>query len=92
MARELIGYNVYRAADGCDEEYYGFAETLDEAIEMAKTSTRLPAHLYETARAAGSCGGKHAPEKVNEGAVAEWFGEDGFDCAVEVFAERSEAK
>lgn len=81
----VIGYNVYRAADGCSEEFYGFVETLDEARKLAEAGSSLPESLYATAEAAGHCGGLEAPDKTNEGEVAEWFGDDGYDCAVQVF-------
>lgn len=87
MKKNVIGYNVYRAADGSDEEFYGFVETLEQAKKLAKTGRSLEASMYATAEAAGHCAGLYAPDKSNEGRVVEWFGDDGLDCAVEVYGD-----
>lgn len=65
MKRKVCGYNVYRAQDGCAEEYFGFASTLRSARKMIRGSA-LPRSLYATARAAGHCGGLSAPDKSRE--------------------------
>lgn len=81
----LAGYNVYRMADGCDEEYYGFADTLEEAKKLVATGKRIEASMYDTAIAAGHCNGIAAPNKEYENdEVTEWFGEAGYDCAIAV--------
>lgn len=81
-----IGYNVYYAPDGCAETFIGFAETLDKALTMTECAG-LEESLYETARAAGHCGGMSAPDKEHEADEPdEWFGPDGWHCAVPVFA------
>jgi hypothetical protein len=81
---KVTGYNVYRAADGCSEEFYGFVKTIDEAKALAATGNTLQECMYATATAAGHCGGISAPDKSNEDAESvEWFG-DGWDCAVAV--------
>lgn len=84
---KIIGYNVYRSADGCAESFYGFAKTIDEAKDMASTGNRMEECMYSTAVAAGHCAGIKSPDKSNEDSeVAEWFGVDGYDCAVAVYA------
>lgn len=65
MTRKIAGYNVYRAADGCDEEYFGFASSLRTARIMCRGSA-LPRSEYGTARAAGHCAGLSAPDKSRE--------------------------
>jgi len=80
---KIIGYNVYRCADGCAEEFYGFAKSLAAARRLAKGRS-LAASMYDTARAAGHCGGLEAPDKSSEGGeVAKWFSQ--YNCAVAVF-------
>lgn len=89
MKRQIIGYNVYNAPEGCSESYYGFAATLADARKLAAKGKgrALEASLYDTARAAGHCAGLSAPDKTNEAdEPEEWFGDDGFDCAVRVYA------
>ncbi len=84
--KKIIGYNVYHAADGGAAEYYGFAATLDEAKELAARGRALQASLWDTARTAGHCDGLAAPDQTGEDdEVAEWFGADGYDCAVAVW-------
>lgn len=65
MKRKIAGYNVYRAAEGCDEEYFGFASTLRSARKMIR-GRALPQYLYSTARAAGHCSGMTEPDKSRE--------------------------
>lgn len=88
---KLIGYNVYYAPEGGGETYYGFAESLEDAKRLADNSpTGLDEALYQTAIAAGHCGGLEAPDKSFEtkdlGSII-WFGDDGFYCAVPVYGE-----
>lgn len=68
---------MYEAPDGCAETYLGYADTLDEARELARSATKgLPEHLYETARAAGHVNGMSAPDKLHEDdEPAEWIGD-----------------
>lgn len=85
-AKKIVGYNVYRAPDGCGESYYGFAKTLDDAKALAASGPSIEEALYDTARAAGHCAGIPAPDKSHEAdEVEEWFGDDGYDCAVAVY-------
>ena len=86
-SKTVIGYNVYHAPDGCSESFYGFAETMEGARELAKKGQPLGECMYATAISAGHCNGLKAPDKSNEGEVAEWFGDDGHDCAVEVYGD-----
>jgi len=80
----ILGYNVYRAPEGCAETFLGFVETLEEAHSL-EGSAGLPEHLYATARAAGHCDGVAAPDKSGEAEEpTEWFGRDGSYCAVAV--------
>jgi len=88
--KKLVGYNVYYAADGCGEVYLGFARNIKAARAMVGNGG-LPESEYGTARVAGHCGGMQAPDKSGEGEEAwEWFGEDGFTCAMPVFAKGDE--
>ena len=83
--KTIIGYNVYRYADGSSEEFYGFVDTIGEAKELASRGKCLEESMYSTARLAGHCGGISAPDKENEDSeVTEWFGL-GYDCAIAVF-------
>lgn len=61
----MIGYNVYRAREGCGGEFFGFAETLDDARRMID-GPALAEHLYATARAAGHVCGITAPDTRGE--------------------------
>ncbi len=77
-------YHVFRAADGCGEQYLGSTTSIREAKRMAAQHARgargdLPESLYGTARAAGHCAGISAPPKVGE--AVEWFGKGGWYCA-----------
>lgn len=75
----IIGYNVYYAPDGCAEEFVGFAASIEEARTM--TGRGLEESLYGTAQAAGMS----APDKSHEAdEPAEWFGAEGWHCAVPV--------
>lgn len=83
-----VGYNVYHAPDGCGESYLGFVTSLRAARRLAARGRELPAHLYETARAAGHVAGMTAPDKSHEAdEPAAWFGRGGWYCAVAVFEE-----
>ena len=70
-------YNLYYAPDGCDEEYVGEYASLEEASVAAAAGKRgLEKSLWDTARAAGHCGGLYAPETMNETEDAyEWLSE-----------------
>lgn len=80
----MAKYNVYRAPDGCAEEFLGEASSLREARRMAAHGARgLEASLYGTARAAGHVNGDQAPDKSREADMpAAWFGRNGWYCAV----------
>lgn len=87
--KKKIGYAVYRAADGCSEEYYGRVTSLRAARTLAARGNSLPKSEYDTARAAGHCCGLSAPhldegEMESEEATA-WFGRGGWDCAVPIY-------
>jgi len=81
--RQTVGYNVYYAPDGCDSSFVGFAETIEDARAMAGQGG-LEKSLWDTARAAGHCAGMTAPEGEEAEEPDEWFGEDGYYCAVRV--------
>lgn len=83
--RKIIGYNVYRAPEGSSPAFYGFVETIDEARELAATGRCLEKSLWDTARAAGHCAGINAPSGDEADEPEEWFGDDGYDCAVAVY-------
>ena len=87
MKNTIIGYNIYHAPDGCAPEFYGRTKTIAAGKSLAAAGRALPASLWDTARAAGHCGGLVAPEGREAEEPAEWFGGDGYDCAVAVFAE-----
>jgi len=84
---DIVGYNVYEAPDGCCESFLGVVSNLSEAYDLVNSGkVGLEESLYETARTAGHCGGLYAPEKQHEeNEPTEWFGPDGFHCAVAVF-------
>ena len=90
MARKTpVGYAVYHAPEGSAESYYGRVETLEEARKLAANGRALERSLWDTARAAGHCAGLTAPD-LAEGETladepAEWFGADGYDCAVAIY-------
>lgn len=87
--RQLIGYEVYEAPEGCAPAYLGRATSLREARHMAARGGGLPEHLWATARAAGHCGGCHAPhladDEVRDDEPTAWFGRGGRYCAVPVW-------
>ena len=78
-------YRVYNAPDGCDISYCGEFSTLGAAQAAAE---REPAGLqqseWDTARAAGHCGGQYAPESAEESAPISWHGSTGAYCVVGV--------
>ena len=77
-------YNVYYAPDGCCETFLGCVDTLEEAYALEGASG-LAESDYGTARAAGHCNGISAPDKAHEeDEPEEWFGADGYYCAVKV--------
>lgn len=80
----MTEYNVYRAADGCALEFFGRVRSLRAARHMAAVGGSLPQCLWDTARAAGHCGGIRAPEGTESPEPAAWFGLRGECCAVKV--------
>jgi len=72
-------YVVVQASEGCSEEFVGVAESLEEARELAAhPGPSTPAHLYATARAAGSNvpGCAAPPDWYRPNAqVDEWIGD-----------------
>lgn len=90
MKRKIVGYNVYHIPEGSAPAFYGFAETLADAKELAAKGRAkgraLEQSLWDTARAAGHCAGLVAPTGEEAEEPAEWFGADGWDCAVAVFS------
>ena len=87
--RKIVGYNVYHAPDGSAPSYYGFVATIDEAKALAAKGRTLESSLWDTARAAGHCAGLYAPDQSDEDSEpAEWFGADGYDCAVAVLSDK----
>ena len=93
----IIGFNIYHAPEGSAEEFCGFVPVVDGDLRAALAACRaiadsgrdgLPEHLYETARAAGHVCGMTAPDRSREADEPyEWFGADGYYCAVAVLAE-----
>ena len=77
-----VGWNVYRIADGCALEYYGRANTLSDAKQLSKGRS-LPQSDWDTAKAAGHCGGISAPGGVEEDEPSHWWGDN--RCAVIVW-------
>lgn len=88
----MAKYNVYRAPDGCAEEFLGEASSLREARRMAAHGARgLEASLYGTARAAGHVNGDRAPDKAHEAdEPAACFGRNGWYYAVEILKRSAE--
>jgi len=89
----IIGFNVYHAPEGSAESFCGYvpvqdgdiAAALAECRALAEAGRELPEHLYETARAAGHVCGMAAPNTARETKEPyEWFGPDGWHCAVAV--------
>tara|TARA_B100000749_G_C18450038_1_gene475934 strand:- start:12108 stop:12518 length:411 start_codon:yes stop_codon:yes gene_type:complete len=76
-------YRVYAVPDGSDISYCGEFLTLGAAQAAAE---REPAGLdrseWDTARAAGSCGGQYSPESADESEPISWHGPMGFHCVV----------
>lgn len=79
-------YRVYEAEDGCDLVYCGEFDDLTEAQEFAETEPGgLPASMWDTARAAGHCGGQTAPDGgAEDDEPISWHGTDGTYCVVAV--------
>lgn len=73
---ENIEYQVM-LVNGRDLEYAGSRDTLEEARELAESEPlTLPQHLWETARAAGHCGGLYAPDgEPIDDEPYEWVGD-----------------
>lgn len=69
-------YRVYEAAEGCDLVFCGERRTLAEARALAATEpTGLEKSLWDTARAAGHCGGLTAPDGGTEAdEPCSWYG------------------
>ncbi len=84
--RKVVGYNVYHAPDGCAPSFYGFAKTKREGRRLAQGPS-LAQEAWHDAGLAGHCAGIKAPQGEEAPEPCEWFGRDGFDCLVEVFAE-----
>lgn len=79
-----MSYNLYYAPDGSAPEFVGEYETLEECREAAAAGPRgLEQSLWDTARAAGHCGGMYAPD-ADADEPAEWMGPEGWHCACEV--------
>lgn len=77
-------YHIFRAPDGCGNNYLGSSRTLRGARRMAAQHARgeigeLAEWLWETARKAGQCDGICAPPPVGEPVA--WFGRGGWYCA-----------
>lgn len=84
MEKNILGFNVYHAPDGCDEEFVGFVTDLDEAKKMVGKSG-LERCLWDTARDAGHYAGMYAPEGIEDIGFIEWLdGDDGRYYAVAV--------
>ena len=79
-------YRVYRAPEGCDSSFCGEYDTLAEAQQAAETEPAgLERSLWDTARAAGHCGGLTAPSGgVEDDEPISWHGASGWHCVVRV--------
>ena len=79
-------YRVYSAPDGCSESYCGEFITLKDAQAYAETEPYgLDECLYDTARAAGHCGGMEAPTGgTEEDEPISWHGQSGVHCVIAV--------
>lgn len=77
-------YRVYDAPEGCDLSFCGEYVTLQEAQSAADDEPEgLPKSLWDTARAAGHCGGQRAPEGgIEDDEPISWHGDQ--HCVVEV--------
>ena len=75
-------YYVFSAPDGCDETYCGETTSLREARRMARRGVGLERAMWDTARAAGHCGGWYAPPEAATACtpedIYEWAGEAGY--------------
>lgn len=87
--KKIVCYEVYESASGSAEAYLGRASTLRQARRMAAQGGGLPPSMYDTARAAGHCGGYSAPslgdDEERDSEPACWFGRGGVYCAVPVW-------
>lgn len=79
-------YRVYDVTEGCDPSFCGEYDTLAEARAVAETEPAgLEKSLWDTARAAGHCGGKSAPcGGVEDDETISWHGASGWHCVVRV--------
>ena len=80
-------YRVYLAPDGCDPSYCGEYSTIEEARDVAEREPAgLDACMWETARAAGHCGGMTAPDTAGreDRDPLSWHGASGNHCVVRV--------
>lgn len=77
-------YRIYDAPEGCDQIFCGEYDTLAEAQEAADGEPGgLPRSMWDTARAAGHCGGLTAPDGGTEDEEPiSWHGES--HCVVAV--------
>lgn len=82
----LTMYRVYEAPEGCSQIFCGEFPTLQEAVACADSEPAgLEKSLWDTARAAGHCGGMSAPEGGEEGdEPLSWHGAKGNYCVVRV--------
>jgi hypothetical protein len=81
----MTKYRVYYSPEGSDSQYCGEFESLDEAQEAAESEPDgLEQCLWDTARAAGHCGGLSAPDAGEEGEPLSWHGTDGWYCVIAV--------
>ena len=91
LARQLLeerrAYRVYCAPDGCDPSYCGEYSTLEAAQEAAEREPAgCPRANWDTARAAGHCGGLYAPpaEGDEDEEPESWHGASGWHYVVRV--------
>lgn len=83
-------YRVYKAEVGSDIAFCGEYDTYERAVEIAGKEPRgLEQSLWDTARAAGHCGGQTAPDSDGEeDEPKSWHGASGSYCVCVVRYQR----
>lgn len=79
-------YRVYEAREGCDPEFCGECDTLEDAVELAESEPGgVPKYQWATMRAAGGMAdtspdvdGQEDEEPMS------WHGQEGWHCIVRV--------
>jgi hypothetical protein len=80
-------WRVYRSPDGSGQSYCGEYDSLESAQKAADSEPDgLHKYLWDTARAAGHCGGLHSPpsDGVEDDEPKSWHGKHGWHYVVRV--------